>query len=97
MAEFAGNYGFLPRHDDPWALFLSLVESSGRFWSRQQLVMFDAVADGVSSLFAGDTSISESIRSDLESLAWPTSKKRGGPKVIQNALANQPPKGEPSA
>ena len=97
MAEFAGNYGFLPKHDDSWHLFLSLVGNSSRFWSRRQLVIFEGVADGISSMFAGDPQVSAGIRSELESLAWPTSRKTRSPQVIQNALAPTTSEGDSSA
>ena len=97
MAEFAGNYGFLPKHDDSWQLFLSLVGSSSRFWARRQLGIFEGVADGVSSIFAGDPQAAEGMRNELESLAWPTSRKNRSPKVIQNALAPTSSEGDSSA
>ncbi len=83
MSEYANAYGHLPAPGASWALFISLTRKATRFWARRQLVNFDAVVDGVASLFGDGATAGQTIREELEGRAYPVSRK-AGPSVIQN-------------
>ncbi len=95
MSEYAQAYGHLPAPDDSWALFLSLVRKASRFWARRQLVMFDAVADGVASLFSDDARQRDGIRAELEELSYPVKRGSRASRLVKNAWAENPPEEEP--
>ena len=90
MAEYAQTYGHPPRPTDSWALFISLTRKASQFWSRRQLILFDAVGDAVSSLF-GDGQDGQRIRDELEGMAYPVARKTRRPAVIENTWAKDPP------
>ena len=85
MAEYAAVYGGPPAATAKWMLFLALAGRVSQFWSRRQLVEFDAVRDSVGTMF-GEPGVGERIRESLERRAWPVSK-RSQPRVIQNRFA----------
>ncbi len=91
MSEYAQAYGHLPAPTDSWALFLSLVRKASRFWSRRQLVTFDAVADGVASLFSDDVQQRAGIRAELEELSYPVKRGSRAAGLVKNAWAEVPP------
>ena len=97
MSEYAQAYGHLPAPDDSWALFLSLVRKASRFWARRQLVTFDAVADGVASLFSDDAHSRAGIREQLEELSYPVKRGSRASRLVENAWAEDPPEEESDA
>ncbi len=97
MSEYAQAYGHLPAPTDSWALFLSLVRKASRFWSRRQLVTFDAVADGVASLFSDDAGCRAGIRAQLEDLSYPVKRGSRASRLVKNTWAEDPPEEESDA
>lgn len=91
IAEYAGAYGGPPPELQPWPLFLGLVRRVQMFEARARLRFLDAVQAGIGAAFGSDGV--ESVRRELESLAYPGGAARDAGIWQKNLAAKEPADG----
>ena len=72
LADYAATYGGPPRPDEPWPLFLALINRSSCFDARARLRLLDSVSAAIGAVFGGSESQVDSARDKLVRDAYPS-------------------------